>query len=38
MYDGRIIKSGDKDLAIELEAKGYEWVKELADQSSVASA
>ncbi len=31
MYDGRIVKSGDKTLALELEAKGYEWVsKELA--------
>lgn len=29
MYDGRIVKSGDKDLALELESKGYEWVKEL---------
>ena len=28
MYDGRIVKSGDKNLAIELEAKGYDWVKE----------
>jgi Fe-S cluster assembly ATP-binding protein len=27
MYDGRIVKSGDKGLAIELEAKGYDWVK-----------
>jgi Fe-S cluster assembly ATP-binding protein len=27
MWDGRIVKSGDKSLAIELEAKGYEWVK-----------
>ena len=27
MYDGRIVKSGDKSLALELEAKGYEWVK-----------
>ncbi|HEU5081675.1 MAG TPA: Fe-S cluster assembly ATPase SufC [Opitutaceae bacterium] len=27
MYDGRIVKSGDKNLAIELEAKGYDWVK-----------
>jgi Fe-S cluster assembly ATP-binding protein len=24
MYDGRIIKSGDKSLAIELEANGYD--------------
>ncbi len=30
MYDGRIVKSGDKSLALELEAKGYDWVKELA--------
>ncbi|BET69014.1 Fe-S cluster assembly ATPase SufC [Opitutales bacterium ASA1] len=30
MYDGRIVKSGPKELAIELEAKGYDWVKELA--------
>lgn len=27
LYDGRIIKSGDKNLALELEAKGYDWVK-----------
>ncbi len=27
MYDGRIVKSGDKNLAIELEEKGYDWVK-----------
>ncbi|GAB6283452.1 MAG: Fe-S cluster assembly ATPase SufC [Ignavibacterium sp.] len=26
LYDGRIIKSGDKNLALELEAKGYDWV------------
>jgi Fe-S cluster assembly ATP-binding protein len=28
MYDGRIVKTGDKNLAIELEKKGYDWVKE----------
>ena len=28
MYDGRIVKSGDKSLALELESKGYDWVKE----------
>ena len=28
LYRGRIVKSGDKDLALELEAKGYDWVKE----------
>ena len=27
MYDGRIVKTGDKGLALELEAKGYDWVK-----------
>jgi Fe-S cluster assembly ATP-binding protein len=28
MYGGKIVKSGDKDLALELEAKGYDWVKQ----------
>lgn len=28
MYDGRIVKSGDKNLALELEEKGYDWVKQ----------
>jgi len=28
MVGGRIVMSGDKDLAIELEAKGYDWVTE----------
>ena len=28
LYDGRIVKSGDKNLAIELEAKGYDWIKQ----------
>ena len=26
LYDGRIIKSGDKTLAHELEEKGYDWL------------
>jgi Fe-S cluster assembly ATP-binding protein len=26
MLDGRIVKTGDKNLALELEAKGYDWV------------
>jgi len=30
MYGGRIVRSGGKELALELEAKGYDWVKELA--------
>jgi len=28
IYDGRIVKSGDKDLARTLEEKGYDWIKE----------
>ena len=32
LVDGRIIKSGDKRLALELEAKGYSWLEE-AEQS-----
>ena len=30
LFDGKIVKSGTKELAIELEAKGYDWIKELA--------
>lgn len=26
LVDGRIVKSGDKSLALELEAKGYDWI------------
>ncbi|MEX1138733.1 MAG: Fe-S cluster assembly ATPase SufC [Bacteroidota bacterium] len=28
LVDGRIVKSGGKDLALQLEEKGYDWVKE----------
>ncbi len=28
LYNGKIIKSGDKSLALELEAKGYDWLIE----------
>jgi len=27
LYNGKIVKSGTKDLALELEAKGYDWIK-----------
>ena len=27
LYDGKIIKSGDKSLALELEERGYDWLK-----------
>ncbi|NER13157.1 Fe-S cluster assembly ATPase SufC [Leptobacterium flavescens] len=28
LHDGKIVKSGTKELALELEAKGYDWVKQ----------
>jgi len=28
LYDGRIVKTGDASLALELEAKGYDWIKQ----------
>ena len=31
LLDGRIVKSGGKELALELEEKGYEWLRENAD-------
>jgi len=31
LYNGRIVKSGDKNLAHELEEKGYDWIKEEVD-------
>jgi Fe-S cluster assembly ATP-binding protein len=34
LVDGRIVKSGGKELALELEEKGYEWVKE-ADRAAI---
>ena len=27
LYKGKIVKSGTKELALELEAKGYDWIK-----------
>ena len=30
LFGGKIVKSGTKELAHELEAKGYDWIKELA--------
>ena len=28
LHDGKIVKTGNKDLALELEDKGYDWIKE----------
>jgi Fe-S cluster assembly ATP-binding protein len=30
LFEGRIVKSGDKDLALHLEEKGYNWIEEEA--------
>lgn len=32
MYNGRLVKSGGKELALELEDKGYDWIKEEAHE------
>jgi len=36
MVDGRIVMTGDKDLALKLEAQGYDWVS--ADEPALANA
>ena len=28
LFDGKIVKSGGKELAFELDKKGYDWIKE----------
>ncbi|MCS5488943.1 MULTISPECIES: Fe-S cluster assembly ATPase SufC [Algoriphagus] len=35
LYKGRIVKSGTKELALELEEKGYDWIKEEVDSAAV---
>jgi len=34
LYNGRIVKSGTKELALELEDKGYDWLKEEAHENA----
>ena len=31
LYDGRIVKSGGKELALQLEERGYDWIKKEVD-------
>ena len=31
IFDGRIVKSGGRELALELEAKGYEWLSDVPE-------
>jgi Fe-S cluster assembly ATP-binding protein len=35
LFNGRIVKSGTKDLALDLEEKGYDWIKEEVKAASV---
>ena len=35
LYKGRIVKSGDKNLALELEEKGYDWIKAEVEAATV---
>src|ERR1700722_16848816 len=37
LYNGRIVKSGTKELALELEEKGYDWLKEESSQKEVST-
>ncbi len=35
LFEGRIVKSGDKSLALELEDKGYDWIKDEVANTAV---
>jgi Fe-S cluster assembly ATP-binding protein len=35
MYNGRIVRSGGKELAQELEEKGYEWLRPEGEETEV---
>ncbi|MCX6329078.1 MAG: Fe-S cluster assembly ATPase SufC [Bacteroidia bacterium] len=35
MYDGRIVKTAGKELALELEEKGYEWIKKEVEKNDL---
>ena len=34
MYEGRIVKTGGKELALELEEKGYDWIKKELEEKN----
>lgn len=36
LYDGRIVKTAGKELALELEEKGYDWIKKEVDNNIMA--
>jgi len=35
LFDGKIVKSGPKELALELEQRGYDWIKEEYEQGKL---
>jgi Fe-S cluster assembly ATP-binding protein len=35
LYDGRIVKTGGKELAFELEKKGYDWIKKEVEKNEL---
>ncbi len=35
LYQGRIVKSGSKELALELEEKGYDWIKKEVEEGVI---
>ena len=35
LYKGRIVKSGGKELALELEERGYDWIKDEAEAANI---
>ncbi len=37
LLDGRIVRSGGRELALELEEKGYEWIKETVESGAQAA-
>ena len=37
MFNGRIVKSGGKELALELEEKGYDWIKDEVNEEAASS-
>lgn len=37
LYKGRIVKTGGKDLALDLEAQGYDWIKDQVSATSAAA-
>ena len=36
LFEGKIVKSGPKELALELEKRGYDWIKEEYEQGKLA--